>query len=551
MHRKVIYLQPNTGKGITSSPAYLKLQSILKAEADMHINEHLANDPERVTDFQHDFEGVLTAKYAMNPISRKALSALIELAKSRNLKSRIERMYNGELVNKSEGRAALHTALRNVAYADGVFTSKSPVYFNNEDVMPDVVKVLNQMTQFVNDLHSGEWTGRTGKKITNVVSIGIGGSDKGPRMVSKTLENYQKDGIKVSYIASTDAAEFKEVMNGLNTEETLFIIESKSFTTGETMANANAAKEWFLENGGTQEDIAKHFVAASTEEGLVSDFGIDTKNMFPFWDWVGGRVSIASAIGLPVMVGIGPEKFAEFLEGQNIVDEHFKTAPIEKNLPILLALMDFKYREFDDMQTRTVAIYNYLGKQFPTYLQQLVEESNGKSVDAEGEKLETKGSAFIIPAEGPLDQHSFFQNRHQGPWKSPFDFLVVVNNLADFGKQQTVTIANAMGQIEALTKGKSSDIPDQHFEGNTPANVFIIPEMTPKAIGMMIGLWEARTYADAYLQGINPSDQPGVQLGKVNCKVSQSELENKEVIEGQHDPAMADILQTVIDMMQL
>lgn len=552
MYNKVIELIPNNCKGFINSPAYLKLDSAVAAEKDTHIKDFIGLAPDRVKDWQFTFSNGLNIKWGMNRLSDKTMNALIELAKSRNLKAKIAKMFSGAKINNTEGRAALHTALRNVKFENGIFVPKSSVMYEGKDVMPDVCKVLNQMSKFTSEILDGTRRGRTGKKIKHIVSIGIGGSDKGPRMASRALQPYLQEGVQVHYIASPDAAEFEKVVeeNGLSTEDTLFIIESKSFTTNETMTNAANAKEWFLNNGGTEKDIEKHFVACSTATEKVKAFGILEENMFPFWDWVGGRVSVTSAIGLPVMMGIGVDNYAEFLEGHSEVDNHFQDAPLEENVPVKLALMDFLYRNFYEWQTRTAAIYSHLGNQFPTYLQQLIEESNGKQVDSEGNPLQTQSSAFIIPAEGPLDQHSFFQNRHQGSWKSPFDFIIVARNPYDRGVQQKTVIQNAMGQISALTMGKvNTEDPQRNFEGNTPANVWIVPELSPKALGMMIAMYENRTYADAYLQGINPSDQFGVELGKEEASKAGPILDGDDSTLGDFNPAMQDVLLTVREAM--
>jgi len=473
--------------------------------------------------------------YSKNRITDETMSLLNDLARTADVEGWRERMFNGEKINNTEDRAVLHVALRN--------RSNHPVMVDGEDVMPEVNAVLDKMGAFAAKVRGGEWLGYTGKMITDVVNIGIGGSDLGPQMVYQALSPYRHERMTMHYMSNVDSAHVLDVLGTLNPETTLFIVASKTFTTQETMTNAHGARNWFLKSAG-EADIAKHFVAVSTNAEAVSGFGIDTNNMFEFWDWVGGRYSFWSAIGLSIVLAVGMDKFIELLEGAHEMDNHFRDAPLEENMPVVLALLGVWYNNYFGAESNVILPYDHYLRSLPMYLEQADMESNGKSVDREGNSVDYSTGPIIWGATGINGQHAFYQLIHQGTKLIPADFIVSLKPNAPLGQHHDILMANFLAQTEALMCGRTVEetravvdaqgLSEEHahinpkvFEGNHPSNALLIDELTPHALGMLVALYEHKIFVQGVIWNLNSYDQWGVELGKQLAKKILPELDGE------------------------
>lgn len=484
--------------------------------ADVHLRELFASDPTRGDRLNLEV-GDLYVDYAKHRLNDETLTKLFALARRADVEGLRDAMWAGEHINVTEDRAVLHIALR--APKGVVFTDEG------RDVVPDVHEVLDRMTSFSNRVRSGEWVGHTGKRIRTVINIGIGGSDLGPRMAHEALLPYAQENIDVRFVSNVDGTEFYELTHDLDPAETLFIIASKTFTTLETMTNAHSARDWALASLGDDAAIAKHFVAVSTNASEVAKFGIDTDNMFGFWDWVGGRYSYDSAIGLSLMIAIGPDNFTEMLEGFRLVDEHFRTAPMEQNLPFILGLIGVWYNNFFGAQTLAVLPYSHYLAHLTPYLQQLAMESNGKSTDRWGRTVGTQTGEIVWGQPGTNGQHAYYQLIHQGTKLIPADFIGLVSPAHEVGGHQDIFMANFFAQPEALAFGRTAEqvradgVPEAQvaartFAGNHPTTSIMVPELSPKVLGQLIATYEHKTFVQGAVWGIDSFDQWGVELGK-------------------------------------
>jgi glucose-6-phosphate isomerase len=502
------------------------------------MRELFAADPQRGERLTASAAG-LFLDYSKNLIDDRTLELLFALATASGLRDRIDAMFRGDKINVSENRAVLHTALRAPAGAS--------ILVDGENVVPGVHAVLEKMAAFSDRVRSGEWKGHTGKRIRNVINIGIGGSDLGPVMAYEALRAYSDRGMTFRFVSNVDGTDFAEAVEGLDAEETLFIVSSKTFTTLETMTNAASARAWALGKlGGDESAVAKHFVAVSTNAQEVSKFGIDTANMFEFWDWVGGRYSMDSAIGLSTMLAIGPQNFREMLAGFHEMDEHFRTAPFELNLPVIMAMLSVWYNDFFGAQTVGVMPYEQYLKRFPAYLQQLTMESNGKHVTLEGHRVTRDTSPVYWGEPGTNGQHSFYQLIHQGTRLIPLDFIAFVESLNPLGEHHDLLIANVFAQGEALAFGKTPEevkaegspdwlVPHRTFEGNRPTNTILAQKLTPAVLGKLIALYEHNVFTQGVIWNVDSFDQWGVELGKVLAKRIVPELTNRAEPNLTHD----------------
>ena len=484
----------------------------------LHLRELFANDPRRGERLTADAAGIYL-DYSKNRVTDETLRLLLQLADESGLRARIDAMFNGEKINTSENRAVLHVALR--------APRGQSILVDGEDVVPGVHAVLNRMADFSNQVRSGAWLGHTGKRIRNVINIGIGGSDLGPVMAYEALKYYSDRAMTFRFVSNVDGTDFAEATHDLDPAETLFIVSSKTFTTLETMTNARSARAWTLAGlGGDQKSVARHFVAVSTNAKEVATFGIDTANMFGFWDWVGGRYSMDSAIGLSTMLAVGPEHFRAMLDGFHEMDEHFRTAPFKQNLPVLMGLLAVWYNDFFGAQTAAVLPYEQYLKRFPAYLQQLTMESNGKHVTLEGKTVSYDTGPIYWGEPGTNGQHSFYQLIHQGTRLIPCDFIGFHKALNRLGEQHDMLLANIFAQGEALAFGKTADevkaegsadwlVPHRVFEGNRPSNTILLDRLTPAALGKLVALYEHSVFTQGTIWSINSFDQWGVELGKV------------------------------------
>ncbi len=517
-----------TDRPLKEHPAWKALEAHHREIRGVHLRTLFAGDPGRGERLTAEAAG-LFLDYSKNRVTDETLRLLVRLAEERGLGERIEAMFRGERINVTENRAVLHVALRAPRGAS--------LLVDGQDVVPGVHAVLDRMGAFSDRVRSGEWKGHTGKRIRNVVNIGIGGSDLGPVMAYEALRHYSERSMTFRFVSNVDGTDFAEAVQGLDPAETLVIVSSKTFTTLETMTNAATAREWCLAGlGGDPAAVARHFVAVSTNAGKVGEFGIDTTNMFGFWDWVGGRYSMDSAIGLSTMLAVGPEGFRALLAGFHEMDEHFRTAPFEKNLPVLMGLLTVWYANFFGAQTVAVLPYEQYLKRFPAYLQQLTMESNGKHVTLEGAEVDYDTSPVYWGEPGTNGQHSFYQLIHQGTRLIPCDFLAFVEPLNSLGRHHDILIANALAQSEALAFGKTADevraegtpeglVPHRVFEGNRPSNTILAPRLTPEALGRLVALYEHSVFTQGAIWGIGPFDQWGVELGKVLAQRIVPELE--------------------------
>jgi glucose-6-phosphate isomerase len=518
--------------GITAAPAAWKaLEAHQREIASLHLRELFAKDPGRGERLAADAVG-LYLDYSKNRVTDETLRLLLRLAEESGLRARIDAMFRGEKINVSEQRAVLHVALRAPRGAS--------IVVDGEDVVPRVHEVLDRMSAFAERVRGGAWLGHTGKRTRNVVNIGIGGSDLGPVMAYEALRHYSERRLTFRFVSNVDGTDFAEAVRDLDPAETLFIVSSKTFTTLETMTNARSARAWSLAGlGGDERAIAKHFVAVSTNAVEVAKFGIDTANMFGFWDWVGGRYSMDSAIGLSTMLAVGPAGFREMLAGFHEMDEHFRTAPFERNLPVLLGLLAVWYNDFFGAETVAVLPYDQYLKRFPAYLQQLTMESNGKRVTLDGRRVAVDTSPIYWGEPGTNGQHSFYQLIHQGTRLIPCDFIAFAETLNPLGGHHAILIANVLAQGEALAFGKTPEevkaegspdwlVPHRTFEGNRPSNTLLLDRLTPAALGKLVALYEHSVFTQGALWQINPFDQWGVELGKLLANRIIPELESPQ-----------------------
>jgi len=517
-------------KTLSRRPAWRALAAHYKTVEKLHLRQLFAEDPGRGERMTLEAAG-LYLDYSKNRITDETLRLLVQLAEESGLRARVDAMFSGQKINITENRAVLHVALRAPRGAT--------ILVDGENVVPQVHAVLDQMADFCHRVRGGEWTGHTGKRIRNVVNIGIGGSDLGPVMAYEALKTYSERGLTFRFVSNVDSTDFAEAVRDLEREETLFVISSKTFTTLETMTNAQTAREWLLEGfSGDQAAVARHFVAVSTNAKKVAEFGIDTTNMFGFWDWVGGRYSMDSAIGLSTMLAIGPDHFRAMLAGFHEMDEHFRTAPFERNLPVLMALLSIWYNNFFGAETAAVLPYEQYLKRFPAYLQQLTMESNGKSVRLDGKRVTYQTGPIYWGEPGTNGQHSFYQLIHQGTRLIPCDFIAFAGTLNPIGRHHDMLLANVFAQTEALAFGKTLEevkaegtparlVNHRVFEGNRPSNTILSQRLTPAVLGKLVALYEHIVFTQGAIWSINPFDQYGVELGKVLAQRILPELESE------------------------
>lgn len=514
------------GSMLTSYQSWKNLQNHFARIKYKHLRDLFAEDPERGKGFCLEVED-LFLDYSKNRLTRETLDLFWKLLEEVGLKEKIRAMFAGEKINTTENRAVLHIALRN--------RSNTPILVDGQDVMPEVNKVLDHMRRFSNQVRSGEWKGYSGKPIKNIINIGIGGSDLGPVMACEALKAYSDRNLNVRFISNIDGTHFAETTRDLNPEETLFIIASKTFTTQETMTNAQTAKKWVLDVLKDETAVERHFVALSTNLEEVKSFGINPDNIFPFWDWVGGRYSLTSAIGLSVMVAIGPENFEQMLQGFYIMDNHFKSVDFEKNMPVILAVLGVWYNNFFDFQTHAILPYDQYMHRFPAYFQQGDMESNGKSVTKDGERVDYQTGPIIWGEPGTNGQHAFYQLLHQGTKIVPADFIGFLESQNPIGDHHLKLMSNFFAQTEALAFGKEDQNPHKNFEGNRPTNSILAKKLTPKVLGELIALYEHKIFVQGIIWNINSFDQFGVELGKVLAKKILSEIKDGDQEKLDHD----------------
>jgi len=525
-------------KPLTQRPAWEALVTHYQKLQDLHLRKLFTDDPKRGERLAVQAAGIYL-DYSKNRITDETLKLLVQLANESDLGGRMEAMFSGKKINVTENRAVLHVALR---APKGV-----SIEVDGKNVVPEVHAVLKKMTDFANHIRNGEWKGYTGKRIKNVVNVGIGGSDLGPVMAYEALKHYSDQALSFRFISNVDGSDFLEATHGLDPSQTLFIISSKTFGTLETMTNARSARDWLLTGlGGDSKAVARHFVAVSTAEEKVSAFGIDADNMFGFWDWVGGRYSMDSAIGLSTMLAIGPDNFDAMLDGFHQMDEHFRKTPFEKNLPVLMGLLSIWNNNFLGAQTVAVLPYEQYLKRFPAYLQQLTMESNGKHVTLDGKRVNYETGPIYWGEPGTNGQHSFYQLIHQGTRLIPCDFIAFGHALTPLGRHHDILLANVFAQAEALAFGKTAEevkaegtpdalVPHRVFEGNRPSNVILADQLTPEALGKLVALYEHSVFTQGAIWNIDSFDQWGVELGKVLAQRIVPELEGENLPKLEHD----------------
>jgi len=534
-----------SGASLTQSKAWKALQTHHEQIGGLHLRDLFATDPARGERFTVEALG-LFLDYSKNRISGETIGLLTELAREAGLQEHIEAMFRGDKINLTEKRSVLHIALRK--------PKGTSLIVDGQDVVAEVHAVLDRMTAFADRVRSGEWKGHTGKRIRNIVNIGIGGSDLGPVMAYEALKHYSQRDLTFRFVSNVDDTDFAEAVIDLDPAETLFIISSKTFTTLETITNAQSARAWSVAGfGGDETSVAKHFVAVSTNAGGVSKFGIDTANMFGFWDWVGGRYSMDSAIGLATMLAIGPDNFRALLDGFHQMDEHFRTAPYERNLPVLLGLLGLWYTDFFGAQTVAVLPYEQYLKRFPAYLQQLTMESNGKHVTITGDQVDYATGPIYWGEPGTNGQHSFYQLIHQGTRLIPCDFIGFGHSLNPIGRHHDMLMANVFAQSEALAFGKTLEqvkaegtpdwlAPHRVFEGNRPSNTILAERLTPEVLGKLVALYEHAVFTQGVIWQINSFDQWGVELGKVLAQRIIPELESAAEPDLKHDSSTNNVI---------
>lgn len=528
----------------SQTAAWRALEQHFAQMKDTHMRDLFKQDNHRFTKFSATFDGQILVDYSKNRITEETLNKLLALAQETELKSAIDSMFSGEKINRTEDRAVLHIALRN--------RDNTPIYVDGKDVMPDVNAVLEKMHQFSERIISGEWKGYTGKAITDVVNIGIGGSDLGPFMVTEALRPY-KNHLNMHFVSNVDGTQIAETLKPLNPETTLFLIASKTFTTQETMTNAHSARDWLLATAKDEQHIAKHFVALSTNSEQVAKFGIDTANMFEFWDWVGGRYSLWSAIGLSIILSVGYDNFVQLLEGAHAMDKHFTQTAFEKNIPVLLGLIGIWYNNFFESETEAILPYDQYMHRFAAYFQQGNMESNGKYIDRNGRKVPYQTGPIIWGEPGTNGQHAFYQLIHQGTKMIPCDFIAPAVTHNPLGDHHDKLLSNFFAQTEALAFGKTREVVDAEFaaqgknpadmeyvapykvfEGNRPTNSILLKEITPYSLGALIAMYEHKIFTQGAILNIFTFDQWGVELGKQLASRILPELESRDEI-GSHD----------------
>ena len=541
----------------TETQSWKDLVDHFKEMKSVHMKDLFASDPDRFKKYSIRFNGILV-DYSKNIITEETLKLLLKLTDDVGLRDALNKMFNGERINETEDRAVLHTALRN--------RINIPVCVNDKNVMPEVNAVLSKMKDFSDKIITGEWKGFTDKKITDIVNIGIGGSDLGPVMVTECLRPYAKEGLEVHFVSNVDGTHITETLKQLNPETTLFLIASKTFTTQETMTNAFAAREWFLKCAKDHAYVAKHFVALSTNIEKVEEFGIDKDNMFVFWDWVGGRYSLWSAIGLSIACYIGYENYAELLQGAFEMDSHFRETPFERNIPVILALIGIWYNNFFGAQTEVILPYDQYMHRFPAYFQQGNMESNGKSVDRNGNKVNYQTGPIIWGEPGTNGQHAFYQLIHQGTKMIPADFLAPAISHNRIGEHHNILLSNFFAQTEALLNGKTKEevieelkrdgrsddeirklYPHKVFEGNRPTNSILFSKLTPRALGSLIVMYEHKIFVQGVIWNIFSFDQWGVELGKQLAKKILPELGDDKQVDS-HDSSTNGLINTFKEM---
>ncbi|MFZ9856302.1 MAG: glucose-6-phosphate isomerase [Limisphaerales bacterium] len=536
---------PTPSKPLTQRPAWKALTAHHRKVRGRHLRDLFAEDPKRGTRLTAEASG-LFLDYSKNRVTDETLSLLVRLAEESGLVARRQAMFAGEKINITEGRAVLHVALR--------APRNATIRVDGANVVPEVHAVLDRMEAFANRVRRGTWKGFTGRRIRNIVNIGIGGSDLGPVMALEALRHYSDRNLQFRFVSNVDGIDFVEATQDLDPAETLFIVSSKTFTTMETMTNAQSARDWLLKGlGGKTAAVARHFVAVSTNAEKVSAFGIDTANMFGFWDWVGGRYSMDSAIGLSTMLAIGPERFRELLAGFHDMDQHFLKAPLSENLPVLMGLLTVWNTAFLGAETVAVLPYEQYLKRFPAYLQQLTMESNGKSVTLGGRRVSYSTCPIYWGEPGTNGQHSFYQLIHQGTRLIPCDFIAFGKALTPLGRHHDMLIANVLAQAEALAFGKTAEevraegtaaalVPHRVFEGNRPSNVLLARELTPRVLGQLVALYEHSVFVQGAIWDINPFDQWGVELGKVLAQRILPELEGERLPALGHDTSTNNLI---------
>ncbi|HRR57335.1 MAG TPA: glucose-6-phosphate isomerase [Acidobacteriota bacterium] len=544
---------------LTQTPEWSALRVHYEFVRTLHLRDLFAQDEDRRRRFSLEAAG-LFLDYSKNRILDETMRLLCALARRRRVEEWRDRMFAGEAVNVTEGRAALHVALRN--------RSGRPIFVDGRDVMPDVFRVLERMGSFSDQVRSGVWKGYTGRRIKNVVNLGIGGSDLGPCMVTEALRPFVHPEMRFYFVSNVDGSHLHHTLEGLDPEATLFIVASKTFTTQETLTNARSARRWLVERIGNEAAVKRHFVAVSTNRREVEAFGIDPENMFEFWDWVGGRYSLWSAIGLPIVLAVGIERFHELLSGAHALDEHFRSAPLERNLPVILALLGIWYNNFFGAETYTVLPYDQRLHRFPAYLQQLDMESNGKGVDREGCPVPCMTGPVVWGEPGTNGQHAFFQLMHQGTRWIPADFLLAARPDHPLEEHHRILAANCFAQTEALMQGRTEAqaraelesaglsgeqvarlLPHKIFPGNRPSNTILYPQLTPRTLGGLIALYEHKVFVQGIIWNINSFDQWGVELGKQLAKRILPELAEGVVVGG-HDSSTAGLIARWKEMRQ-
>ena len=529
---------------LTERQVWKALEAHHKNVRELHLRKLFANDSKRGERMTAEAVG-LYLDYSKNRITDETFKLLLQLAEESGLRERIDAMFRGEKINITENRAVLHVALRAPRGAS--------IVVDGENVVPQVHAVLDKMADFSNRVRSGGWKGHTGKRIGNVINIGIGGSDLGPVMAYEALKHYSERAMTFRFVSNVDGSDFAEAVHDLDPSDTLFIISSKTFTTLETMTNAHTARAWSLAGLGGEKSVAKHFVAVSTNAAEVAKFGIDTANLFGFWDWVGGRYSMDSAIGLSTMLAIGPENFHAMLDGFHQMDEHFRTTPFERNLPVLMGLLSLWYNDFFGAQTVAVLPYEQYLKRFPAYLQQLTMESNGKHVTLDSDKVGYETGPIYWGEPGTNGQHSFYQLIHQGTRLIPCDFIAFCETLNPLGRHHDMLLANVFAQTEALAFGKTPEqikaegtpdwlVPHRVFEGNRPSNTLLAERLTPETLGKLVALYEHSVFTQGVIWNIDSFDQWGVELGKVLAQRIIAELESKPEPTLSHDSSTNNLI---------
>ena len=538
-------VEPLTNRGLKERPAWKNLEVHCEKARGIHLRDLFADDPQRGQRLTAEATGIYL-DYSKNRITDETLKLLLQLAEESGLRQRIDAMFQGEKINRTENRAVLHTALR--------APREASIVVDGKNVVPGVHEVLDRMAEFSERVRSGEWKGHTEKSIRNVVNIGIGGSDLGPVMAYEALKSYSDRAMTFRFVSNIDGTDFAEAVRDLDPAETLFIVSSKTFTTLETMTNAQTARAWSLDGlGGNEKLVARHFVAVSTNAPEVSKFGIDTANMFGFWDWVGGRYSMDSAIGLSTMLAIGPGNFRALLEGFHKMDEHFRTTPFERNLPVLMGLLAIWNTNFLGAETVAVLPYEQYLKRFPAYLQQLTMESNGKHVTLDGTEADYQTGPVYWGEPGTNGQHSFYQLIHQGTRLIPCDFIAFGQPLNPWGRHHDILLANVFAQAEALAFGKTREqvkaegtpdwlVPHRVFEGNRPSSTILVERLTPESLGKLVAVYEHSVFTQGAIWGIDSFDQWGVELGKVLAKRIIPELESKQEPKFDHDSSTVSLI---------